>query len=72
MTLYELPTYAQKLFFKDLVTNDSSTLQLGKDPGAFFNHVTTPDCPRARNTRGEPKPSVIVILLHRDISLYFI
>lgn len=74
--LYELPTYAQKLFLRGLVTSDSFTLQPGKDPGAFFNHFTSPDCPRAgasfRNTRVEAKSSVTVMLQHRGISLYFI
>lgn len=74
--LYELPTYTQKLFLRDLVTCDSFILQPGKDPGNFFNHVTSPHCPRAgapfRNTRGEAKSSATMMLQHRDISWYFI
>lgn len=45
--LYELPTYAQKLFLRDLLTSGSFTLQPGKDPGACFNHVTSLESPRA-------------------------
>lgn len=32
----KLPTYAQKLFLRDLVTSDSFILQPGKGPGAFL------------------------------------
>lgn len=45
--LYELRTYAQKLFLRDLLTSGSFTLQPGKDPGACFNHVTSLECSRA-------------------------
>lgn len=72
--LCKLPTYAQKLFFRDLLTSDSFILQPGKGPGAFFNYVTSPNCPRAgasfRITRGKDKSSVTMMPQHRAFVFY--